>query len=407
MRSNSPWLGFFLLLKPMSTGLLLIIIPVWSAGCTFVINWLGLIPWRRSKDQHWTERARLYFPVRSVAISNLWVFPALTTILCIIGRSSYPELFPPWPAVALFSAAGTLVGTVPMDREVFPRIAGKSLWRQVALGFLVRFLLWFVFLAALALMPDEFNLLSLLIFGAVVLLWLLWNRGLSIKTMVALGWLCPPPERLTRIVHSCSERMQVPVQQTWLMKSSLAQAYAMPGRSTLIFSERLLEVLSDEEIAAVCHHELAHLTEPRRVVLTRYAVGLATLPWVLIKPMLGTLHEAGFYLLLLNTLLTPYLYRKLSVKMEKRADEVAKTNEESDGVYARALLRLHEDNLLPAVMGGSSHTHPHLYDRLVAAGTTPDFPRPKPAARSTIYGTICSGALGYTTVQWIISFTKH
>jgi hypothetical protein len=34
-----------------------------------------------------------------------------------------------------------------------------------------------------------------------------------------------------------------------------------------------------------------------------------------------------------------------------------------------------------AVMPRKRMPHPHLYDRLVIAGITPDFPRPKPPAR--------------------------
>jgi hypothetical protein len=33
---------------------------------------------------------------------------------------------------------------------------------------------------------------------------------------------------------------------------------------------------------------------------------------------------------------------------------------------------------MPAGMPGKRQVHPHLYDRLLAAGVTPDYPRPKP-----------------------------
>jgi hypothetical protein len=40
-----------------------------------------------------------------------------------------------------------------------------------------------------------------------------------------------------------------------------------------------------------------------------------------------------------------------------------------------------EVNLAPAVMPGAQ-THPHLYDRLLAAGIQPDFPRPSAPLRA-------------------------
>jgi hypothetical protein len=87
----------------------------------------------------------------------------------------------------------------------------------------------------------------------------------------------------------------------------------------------------------------------------------------------------GFFLLVLTTMFVPFLYRKLSRKLEIRADCIAKSNEPDSGAYAQALARLHEDNLAPAVMLKERMTHPNLYDRLLAAGVTPDFPRPAPA----------------------------
>jgi hypothetical protein len=67
---------------------------------------------------------------------------------------------------------------------------------------------------------------------------------------------------------------------------------------------------------------------------------------------------------------------------------MAKTNEGDAGTYARALSGLYQDSLLPAVMAKGRSTHPHLYDRLLAAGVTPDFPRPKAAKSMAWHGTM-------------------
>ena len=80
---------------------------------------------------------------------------------------------------------------------------------------------------------------------------------------------------------------------------------------------------------------------------------------------------------------------------------MAKAAERDTGTYARALARLYEDNLAPAVMPKET-THPHLYDRLVAAGVTPDFPRPAAAASTTWYGHILAGAMGLLAVVLVI-----
>jgi hypothetical protein len=67
--------------------------------------------------------------------------------------------------------------------------------------------------------------------------------------------------------------------------------------------------------------------------------------------------------------------------MEERADKAGKAHEGEPGVYARALEKLYRSNLMPAVMRQKRAVHPHLYDRMLEAGVTPEFPRPKPPSR--------------------------
>jgi hypothetical protein len=74
-------------------------------------------------------------------------------------------------------------------------------------------------------------------------------------------------------------------------------------------------------------------------------------------------------------------YVRFTHHFEQRADRA-----ESDAIadataYAKSLTTLHQANLTPAVMPGKQ-THPHLYDRLLAGGVQPDFPRPRPPSRA-------------------------
>ena len=126
------------------------------------------------------------------------------------------------------------------------------------------------------------------------------------------------------------------------------------------------------------------------------------LPWLFFKPLIHSVGEAGFFMLLLSTVLVPIAYRALARKMELRADRIASSNEPETGVYARALLRLYEDGLLPAVNAKDNATHPSLYDRLIAAGMNPDFPRPKPPSPISWNGMIFSGVLGLLAMILII-----
>jgi hypothetical protein len=69
------------------------------------------------------------------------------------------------------------------------------------------------------------------------------------------------------------------------------------------------------------------------------------------------------------------------------------------------LARLHEDNLVPAVVAQQHSTHPHLYDRLIAAGVTPDFPRPPAAAKMAWHGLLFSILAGVLALILVLRMT--
>lgn len=375
--------------------LLLVAAGLGSAFVTYVSNGLALQPWRRAREQHWTERARQYFPARGTAANNLWVIPI---VVCLGLELFWPETSPHWALIALVSMICTTLATVPADREVFPRITPASLWRQVALGWLMRFLTWGFFLTAIALMPERFNLTCLVIALTLVGLLVWYEQVGGIYLGKKLGLLVEPTERLRRIVNDTAARMNVSYRELWLLRISFAQAFAVPGRRRLLFSERLLEIMPDAEIAAVCAHELAHLTESRKDYALRYVSYLSFLPWIFLTPALNTFGVLGLFTLLGITMIVPVLFKKISHRLEVRADNIAHTHEADSGVYAQALARLYEDSLLPAVNPKKHATHPHLYDRLLAAGMTPDFPRPEPPQALSWQGTLLASLLGALAV---------
>jgi hypothetical protein len=116
-----------------------------------------------------------------------------------------------------------------MDREVFSRIALNELFRQAAITWLIRYLMWFVFLGAIALMSSEFNAQSLFIAAVVGTLCIFWNRDGWIRTGRMLGLFVPAPERLQNIVQHTATKMNVSVKEVCVMRLAFAQAIAVPG----------------------------------------------------------------------------------------------------------------------------------------------------------------------------------
>ncbi|MFN7142056.1 MAG: M48 family metalloprotease [Limisphaerales bacterium] len=256
-------------------------------------------------------------------------------------------------------------------------------------------------------MPLEFNWQALAITSAVGGLWLFWNYDGGIRVARSIGLVSPAPERLQKVCRETATRMGVPVKEVLLLGGFQAQAFAVPSTRQLLFSERILEILSDAELAAVCSHELAHLTESKIDQCKRFILGFMFSPWLLFKPVVHHFGMLGFIFLCLNTLLIPFIFQKFSHKLEVRADEIATKSQLNEGSYARALERLHEDNLLPAVMAKDQLTHPHLYDRLIAAGISPNFPRPAPAKSTAWNGILISWATGILACILVIRWLER
>jgi Zn-dependent protease with chaperone function len=150
----------------------------------------------------------------------------------------------------------------------------------------------------------------------------------------------------------------------------------------LAFSDRLLADLDDVELRAVTVHELAHLGESRPVRVARAMSSMMLLGLALIKPLLS--YGAWACAPLVPTLLFYVVYGKISRRMEVRSDQIARAHETSAGSYAWALEKNHIANLTPAVNQSKNSSHPHLYDRMLAAGVAPNFERPAPPRQKSI-----------------------
>ena len=219
-----------------------------------------------------------------------------------------------------------------------------------------------------------------------------------------LGLFRPAPEKLTMVANQTSAKMGIPFRGVLVMRVSMAQALAILETRTLIFTERLLEILPDDELAAICAHELAHLTESKAAGYSRSAVLLTVLPWLFFNPLMHLWGIFGLFALCGVSLVSPWIHRFISRKLELRADQMAKASEHADGIYASALTRIHQDNLVPAVMAKRT-THPDLYDRVLAAGVTPDFPRPEAAEamawNGTLFAVLFGGLLAVLAIRTI------
>lgn len=333
---------------------------------------IALIPWRRLSAEPWTERARRLHPIRHAHASWLLIVPFTAAV---VRLQFYPETS--MPAVVIAAILGTTLSTLPLDRAVYPSFGFRA-WLKSAFVLSLMRLGWVFLVMAFAFaMPSHWSLAQIGWSAAFLIATGALSGGLIHRLLVTLGAFRPAGPRVTSLVHDCAAEAGVPVKSVWELSSPAGFAAALVAQRALLFSDTTTTEHDDDELRAICRHELAHLNEGTALVIIRVAqTPLSLLPFIFTPTFYVSMGPAGILPPLLVWLLLLRVFNRLSLRLEKRADAAAHQGDESPA-YARALERLHRRNLIPAVLAPkTARTHPDLYDRMLAAGVTPDYPRP-------------------------------
>jgi Zn-dependent protease with chaperone function len=318
-------------------------------------------------------------------VARLWLFPEVPVLVVLIA-----------------AVMGGILSSWPLDRAIFPGFP-FSRWLRGATLVSVDRVGWLVLVLFFALaMPVGWSGQQLIWAGAFLILAGALTAGVNYKLMRLLRVLRPAGEHISRLVGECSAETGIPVKAVLEFRSPAGYAAALVVQRALLFSTTTVDEHSDEELRAICRHELAHLSEGPAIMLLRVSqLPLTLLPFVFTASFLAWNGAAGIVIPFLIWFLMNRLYARIFIGLEKRADRAAVQNVESPA-YASALERLHRRNLMPAVLAAKAQrTHPDLYDRMLAAGVTPDYPRPAAPKEShwfPITGQILSGA---TMLGWL------
>jgi heat shock protein HtpX len=175
-----------------------------------------------------------------------------------------------------------------------------------------------------------------------------------------------------------------------------ANAAAIPWARAMVISDRLVELLTPDELRAVLAHEAGHLSEPPRVVAARLGsatfllFALTTGPRIAEALGVHPLVAGGVAVVLAVGVLV--VLRRVARGMEERADARASVTVGA-APLAEALRKLHADGQMPMVTG-SRRVHPDLYDRLTALGQDPGpRPAPPPQNHGLVVGLTLGGAI--------------
>jgi Zn-dependent protease with chaperone function len=359
-----------------------------SVLIAMVSSWVGsliaLRPLGKPPPVFWVERARLAYPARVVAALNTIFLPLIAGSLSfwVGGNSGNRATVKEIVAMAIGAYLGGLIVVMRTEKRVRGTMFRFGNWAS-GMGFrLVVLSPHLIALSAAAwLVPNTLNFQAIAILIPAILILTFGASAGGYLIAFWLGLARPASPRLARIVADATARTGIQSRGAYELTSPVASAVAILVWRRLLFTDKALEVLSDSEVAAVCVHELAHLSESRLVIMLRIFRGMVLiLPLLFIRPIWGDFGKMGLYILWLGFLITLMLTRRVASRvarrMEIRADAAGREHQGEEGTYARALERLYEINLVPAVMSGKRRTHPDLYDRLFAAGVTPSYPRP-------------------------------
>jgi Zn-dependent protease with chaperone function len=337
---------------------------------------LALIPWRRLPEEPWTERARRLHPIRHAHTAWILILP-FTAI--VVHLRFCPEAS--MSAMLVAAILGATLSGRPLDRAVFPSFALQAWLKSAFVHSLLRLGWVFLVMFFAVAMPARWSVSQLGWAIAFLIASGALSAGLIHRLMLAFGAFQPAGPRLSRLARECAEEARVPVKSVWEFSSPGAFAAALIAQRSLIFSTTTANEHDDEELRAICRHELAHLNEGPALHLLRIAqTPLSLLPFIFTPSFVASWGTTGILPPLLLWLFLLRGFSRLSLRLEKRADEAARQGVESPA-YARALERIHRRNLAPAALSPKAdRTHPDLYDRMLAAGVTPDYPRPAPPA---------------------------
>ncbi len=341
---------------------------------------VALIPFRKlNADAHWTERARRAWAARSLMEIGPFMFIYLLAIPGGLADDLEITAFAAFPFFL-----GAMLGALPGLRRVLGR---RVTFPMLLAHYGVRYLLLSpavaIFLLMLVLLQGR---MLDAVSGAIMLMALALavalNLGGAVPIARRLRLLAPPSPHLEEIVKVASQWAKVPPARCYILNWYSANAIALSFARALAFSAALLDLLTDEELLGVAAHEIAHLEESKSQKLTRLSGILVLFPIFSYPVWLNTFGATGIFVAFALVLVFGRILRNFSQRMEQRADAAAAHSEGANPqTYARALEKLYEGNLIPAVLRGKRLTHPHLYDRLLAAGTQPSYPRPQPPPR--------------------------
>lgn len=335
--------------------------------------WACSLPLRGLPDDtHWSVIARKYWPVRRArAMTLIWI--ASVAYFSSLGQFQY--------LVTLSVICGCLAGFRTGLLGLNPQKSADA-WRvryfpsRLLLKPAGPLLLLLIALTSNKGLGHESILAAVVVFLVVIAL----HLGGSIALLKLCGVLMPASESIQKTAHDLANTLSAPLRSVMILDIGIANAFASPFSHDILITDKALKILDHDELESVVAHEIGHLKEGRTAGWIRL-IGLPPLISLGLAPaaIISGCPEVALILFAIYILLSRLVTRHHK-RREIDADKVAHQAQSTEGIYARALEKLHVASLIPATLNPRS-PYPGLYDRMESAGIKPDFNRPLPPNR--------------------------
>jgi hypothetical protein len=194
----------------------------------------------------------------------------------------------------------------------------------------------------------------------------------------------PNPPRAAHAADWAGERVGVRAAGVLEMVWPVVRMDAFVFSRYLIVTDAAATLLSDEELFALCIREISFFQQPWLAGTLR-VLDSALIFFLLACVAIGA--TVGGHALLIGTLVgfgSVWIIRPFYRRAQLRADALAKNAAIDGGSALRVLERQFELNLQPVVSISNKSRDAHLYDRMVAAGIPPAYPRPWPPSTGRV-----------------------
>ncbi|SIN71898.1 Zn-dependent protease with chaperone function [Singulisphaera sp. GP187] len=372
----------------LSIAVIALLLGLASFGLGWLMTWLGvtiaLRGIRQADNEPWFERARRVYPARQLVAYNAVFWPVYFGVLLFVMLAQAPISRGASLSAAIGGFALSLGSLVEGNR--LERRLSRPSRQPGATGIALHWILTspglFVFATMLALIPTRMGWAAVAVLTLGTAIATFFVSGAWLTLLVRFGLAGPASPRLTEIVERAATRVGIRPRAIFELRSPNSMALALPVSQSLVFTMPILDALEDDELVALAVHELGHLNEPRIVYMTQVAGAYLSVVSVAAIPLAGSYGVGAAVVPLAVFFLGRLVLGRFGRRMEERSDELGHAHEgETAGTYARALEKMYEANLMP-VVGPLKEVHPHLYDRMITAGVTPDYPRPMPPPRN-------------------------